>query len=318
MLQIIAAQNTTGLYGSGENLIAKASESAALENMILRDLQKKTRTYVESDKTVPNDFGFIKTKILPAFVKLYKKWPDAYNLLIKSNFEISIIKYDSAIFYVKHRDEKKNKYYFTKTTTCTANFCIDKSVICVNAYDCYKKIFPAILFLEDAFHEVMHAVSYLSVKDDGKIENLSAYLDKDSSLTAIAENYIDRQNKAIKDLLAWKESNFKKYKNEIDFYKAYYKQYAAKIKQYRCWAARKFNPKGGESIKSFFRSCFPNLIKESIEELLAEGLSHYYGTTEEHNALKKYEPALYSIVKNNVAPTVKNAPIDADGKPVEK
>lgn len=304
-------QNICLLSMRGGGKIAAANTASYSKNKILADLLNKTKTYTGSDTTVKNDLGFIKTIILPAFVKLYEKWPDAYNLLMKSNLEIAIIKYDSAIFYAKHKDEQKNKYYFTKTTTCTASFCIDKSIICVNTNDYYKKIFPVILFLEDVFHETMHAVSYFSLKDGGKIEKLSSYLDKNGSLTLLTRNYIARQNKAIKELLEWKKANIKKYKNANDFYRAFYKQYLVKIKQHRCWAARKLHPNYKENIKEFFMRCFPNMNEGPAEEMLAEGLSHYYGTMQEHNALKKYEPALYSIIKNKVITIVKNAPVDA-------
>lgn len=277
-------------------------EKAGIET-VEKEVLKKVKTYISETETIPNDIVYFRKIILPPFQKLFKKCPQLYKFLMKSDFEVAVINYQCSNFTASYYDRASKDMYFNETNARTASAVPDRSVIYVNKRKHFKEKVPRYVMRDDVYHEIMHAASYLSVADNpdrDEINKLSDYLNKkhNNILTRLSRKYILRQEKAVSKCRLWLKNHKceKDNKSVKQFYKNFYKFYHNKINEHKCWAAKRL-PKGVPGSKVFFSYCLPDISRRPVEEMLVEGLTHYFGTEEEKKWLRSQEPELYYLIE---------------------
>ncbi|MFH1452422.1 MAG: hypothetical protein ABIH00_00360 [Armatimonadota bacterium] len=243
-----------------------------------------------------NTLAFAEAMVLPSFVKAARNWPPGYRLLMKSDLKIDITTGPSDTFTGSGK----------KIGGLTEWHYPDKAVICINAYGRYSEDY----FNHVAYHEIMHAISHLAVKDTkNKINILSTK--HYPALHKLHKRYIADQNKANKEFDEQKKILEKKYNNSenteeiyVDLYKAYIKA----MDRHNCWAARKLLFVNSSSAKSYFMHGLTQMGSNGVtdeDEILAEGLMLYFGSDKQRNHLKTKEPELYKLIESEIVPFIK-------------
>lgn len=261
-------------------------------------------TVTDADSQVKNgasreDLQLIKTAVVTPFKWLQQRWPDGYNLLMKQcaeKFQIVIVNYP---------DSRFNDTY-GRAAASISNNKEDKSTIYVNAYDLNRHFNMEDLTL-GVYHELMHAISYLAVKDGLFIESLSNHIDKkyDGLLTNLANEYMNRQKNLGEDFVNfWSEAvtqYLPLYKDVNAFCIFIKKNYELLIEKHHCWHRDNQALKEVPLKHNGREIMIPTLISEKTirakEEMLAEMLTHYYGTNNDRKRLMSLEKSFEKIIK---------------------
>lgn len=277
---MIIPQINTANYGGFLTNCAFLSRQDALK--VIKDVVPKVSTFATPEDTCENDMEVIKKIILPAFFKLYQMCPDAYNILMKRELRIAIIKF-------KHDD----LFYIERTKTRTpAAVLADRSAVCLNMHDKFTTAY----LIDSLYHELMH---FAGIRATGG-GRLGEVLDKKlgGKLTRISNNYMTRLKRAINTLKIYHKE---KYKNAGDFY-AYY---GGVMRNEKCWVQTRA-PRADMSISAEYCK-FRILQPDNAEEILAWGLEFYYHSKEDRELLRKQEPELYKIIEQEAVPMFKKA-----------
>lgn len=289
--QIYPNYNSFGV--TGKNIIP---EEKVLKDLLYKNRIKtfNTNNYNETQ----NDVEFIKNSLLPQFLKLYKKWPQAYELIMKNtSFVIGIIDSENSVFHTKNSSVPiATKLIYTRP---------DKCALYINKFDLDQKTFGYDYMGEGIWHEIMHAVDNFAV-DDTKYKSinplfLSDILDKkyDNKLDKIAKNYMRRLQSAKVELYNWEIKNMKATEKEkMD-------KYIEIMNNNRCWTARRIAFASDETLGQFNNYCF--VTTKNSKEVFACGLALYFGSDEEKARLKDQEFGLYDMIERIIVPRIKNA-----------
>lgn len=254
------------------------------------------------------DLQLIKTAVITSFKWLQQRWPDGYNLLMKQSIE------KFQIVIVNYPDTRFNDACGRATSSIYSNR-DDKSTIYVNAYDLNRHFNMEDLTI-GVYHELMHAIIYLAVKDGLFIESLSGHVDKkyDGLLTNLANEYMNRQKNLDEEWANfWFEAVTKYlplYKDVNAFCIFIKKNYAGLIQKHHCWLRDNQLLKEAPLKHNGREIMIPTLISEKTirdkEEMLAEILTHYYGTDNDRKRLMGLEKSFEKIIKE-VQNIVKNS-----------
>lgn len=296
---------------SMSDITAKYSFSANKTGYSYQDPDAKLFKYVLYKMTVTGadsqvkpfvsreDLQLIKTAVVTPFKWLQQRWPEGYNLLMKQcaeKFQVVIVNYPDARF---------NNAYGRSAASIYSNR-EDKSTIYVNAYDLNKNFNMEDLIL-GVYHELMHAISYLAIKDGLFIESLSGHIDKkyDGLLTNLANEYMNRQKSLQEEFdNFWFEAvtqYLPLYKDTNDFCIFIKKEHELLLKKHLCWFRDNQIPKelpvkhNGKKIMIPVFGFQKTIIDK--EEMLAEILTHYYGTDNDRKRLMDLEKSLEKIIK---------------------
>lgn len=272
--------------------LQKTNEETVMDDLKKMINQGRIKTLKGPKISVKNDMKFIQENVLPAFLDLYQKWPQGYKLIMSNkNFMIAIMKYDSGVFnaaaaqvYTQSASDER--------PAASVVIRPDKVIVCVNAFNEFDPSFVR----DGIYHELMHAVSNLAVKDGVKIEFLGNMLDKkyNGKLTDIAKRYMERQATAEKEFGNWYRNNKKASDKEK------YETFISIMNRNKCWAQKKLG--SYETLESYFKSCY--LDPHNAEEVIAFGLMNYFGTPEEKARLLEQEFGLYDLIERSAIPYV--------------
>ncbi|MFH1454053.1 MAG: hypothetical protein ABIH00_08785 [Armatimonadota bacterium] len=166
------------LTNSIENIkVNSARHSLIRKKTVGNELIFKIKTYKAPGKEIKNDWNLIRNMIIWGFCLVDEKWNPAYKMLIDSKMRIDVMHYpppggpsDKTIITTKYEYP-------------------DTPVIQVFNASKYKDVN---LTRRKVFHEIMHCINHIGVKDDkGKIKKLSTEINKelDGKLDRIANNY---------------------------------------------------------------------------------------------------------------------------------
>lgn len=262
------------------------------ETKVLKNLENKITTFKSPDIAELNSAAFIKEVILPPFLDLYKNWPEGYKLLMNNNLSISVIKFKDNF----HFEIESDKQPCNRSPACCAAENANKNAILINRYDID---YSHSLLKKSIYHEIMHGIDHLSVKDKNvKFLLLSEYLDekykaegeKKGKLTRICEKYMKNLNEAIKEI----SDNYDK-NGELS------PDSTRKImNKHGCWAYKE--TVRFLSIDDMMYHFTSSLSKP--KELLARALEIYFGTKDENARLKNMDPWLYGLIEKEVIPAV--------------
>ncbi|MFH1453774.1 MAG: hypothetical protein ABIH00_07320 [Armatimonadota bacterium] len=270
------------------NIISYSKED---KKNVLRDLEGRITTLKTIEEEEPNSDAFIEKVILPPFLDLYKRWKDGYNLLMKSDFEIGIIKFKDDDFFKEDKSE-----YERAAASCTPEY-PDRILILLNRYDAFSHS----SLKEAVSHEIMHAIDGLILKDaGGEISALSGCLDKkykkkgkkNGKLTQIALKYMNNLQKAHDEI-------YRNYKENHELNPESTKKI---MNEYGCWSY-KYTDKCYLDFEDMIDHF--SYAPKNASEMLVSGLQMYFGTKEEKMRLKQMDPWLYGLIEKEVIPAAK-------------
>lgn len=292
------------------------------EQQTFYDIMPRVLFYTSASNFIgqfePRHLQFVKEVVVPAFLRLRRRWPEAYRLLVRKSvfdFQIRICEYKDNRFQEKDMA-------IAGTTECRYP---DKATIFINASVGDSSYLSNILY-----HENMHAVSHLAVKDKPNkfyipkfmnINNLSLYINEKNKkiLTRLYKDYEKRRAEEEKEATAFAqrlEVFLLSQAGSISKEEAHEMLYNGYIKiknKHNCWAYHTLDKKhfGDDDfvLKYFMHN---ELVIYCEEELLIYGLLFYFGPEEEKQRLKAQEPELYELIEKEVIPLVKKASIKAD------
>lgn len=247
-----------------------------------------------------NDPDFVRKVLVPPFLKLRQKLPQVYYKMLMNknffNFHIKIIEYKD--------EEFKYEGVERRMSAASRINGDDGATIYVNKFD---KFAPD-LYKEAIYHEIMHIVVGLAVKDtSNKTYTLCDCLNAKypNQLASLVKTSGERCSEAVKKFVKWsqlaKSLNFKLTDDMV------YNKFKAINEECGFWAYRTLAK--GENLENYLRenSCWGIMFEE--EELLVVALTFFFGSDEEHNRLKKHERWLYDRINNEVRKIINNAPL---------
>lgn len=287
--------NRNIIYGANgaADIFKHSEEQKILEEILLR--VKILPSYLKSAAAA--DKKFINEAVLPPFVDLYTRWPDGYKLLMKNNFNIGVVKEnDEELFKIYAAYIGKNRAVISAMFVLNGQ--PESSMIFING----TGKFSASFLNKDIYRGVMRMIDNFSVKDGkNKCRSLSGYLDAQfkEKLSRIADNYMERLNKAEAEFDKWVQENGSDNREKT------YNVLVNIMDTHKCWAYKKFTTED-EKISSYpFKYCL--FYPHNAEELISNGLAFYFGSPEEKKRLKEFDPALYILIEKAVIPQVKKA-----------
>lgn len=245
-----------------------------------------------------NDPDFIRKALVPPFLKLRQKLPRIYNMLIKKSFfdfHIKIIEYNDKSF--SHHDSDGEEYrarasYQPKYWEC--------GFIYVNKFG----NFDTDLYNEAIYHEIMHILVDLAVKDNSNghytiCDCLNAKYP--NQLISLVESFPKKLAKAEKKFVEWLKSL-----KSLPPDSVLYNKYISINEECGFWTYKSI--KKNESFKDYLKKNNYTFI-DNERELLVVALTLFFGSDEEHNRLKNQERWLYDRINNEVRVIINKAPL---------
>lgn len=307
---------TTGTgYGHQSSMVSYigSSEKEKVKHDILPRIGIIDSKKRPIDKSTAMDF--VNEVILPAFENLYERWPETYKLLMRTTVPIVIVGVAADIFKPKTTADAQRGAGQTVASGATLPTYPDSASIFLNlAGD-----FTNNQLKRTTYHEIMHAMSHLAVKDEfskkekkGKINTLSASLDKhyNNKLSRLAANYRNRIQTAMSQLKAWDKENENKY-SQNEFLRVRYQNYGRIMDENKCWIARRCEWEDTDNLETVMRLF---RMPDSAEEFLVDGLLAFFGSernvnnTNAKKRLMEQEFGLYDMIETVVCPVMKKAP----------
>ncbi|MFH1452423.1 MAG: hypothetical protein ABIH00_00365 [Armatimonadota bacterium] len=248
---------------------------------------------------------FIKEYLVPPFSALKKRWPVVYKSFMRKNIS------DLKIVITDYED---HRYRQGKNIGSAAihNRRSDKATIYVNKHE-LNKYFDKKELTDGVYHELMHSVSYFSIKDNLFINKLSGYIDKkyNNILHRLAKDYMERQKKLdnkFADFWFKTVSMLQNYNNPFELCELIKNTYKSMVAETRCWhrvnqvlEERPLKHRG-EKVLIPTLCCYKTILDS--EEMLAELLTHYFGTKDEKERIKELEPEIYKLLEEKIVPLV--------------
>lgn len=275
---------------------------------VINDVLPMVETFGPNKKKVENDKDFFRQTILHIFLQgFYKRWPDAYKLIMKFPLKIKIIHYkDDSTFDPLNTGER--------TTARYQGYDGSAFNISVNLYD-YHKIADASMIYNALEHEVMHLISnlcYMALAEDENAEeepSLAFLIDKD------CDNILANSAAAYRDRMKVAEEQIRTALS-LDSYadkpQKFYDEYDRIMKQNHCWAYTLI-PRDHYSVAEE-GSNIPWLVPLNSEEFLALGLQMFFGSDKQKKLLFEQSRKLYGVIEIFVLKLVKKLANKADFK----
>lgn len=241
----------------------------------------------------PLKLAFAKEMILPQLINLYRKWPAAYNLLMRSDMSFEIV--DHPGDDMLSGKNKRGGYTLFEYP--------DKAVIYINDYNDLNGHYLRCA----AYHELMHAVSHLAVKDENvKIQSISSAYNE--IIKPVHQQYTERQKLAQIELKTKIKYYVKKYEYNAEYEEAEFGEdisaaYEKTFDKYRLWALFQL-PFPDETAAKSGTNKTPSGVQHD-DEFLACGLSLYFGDNDERLRLRAQEPKMCEFIEKYVIPMVK-------------
>jgi len=303
-------------------LISYASYNPSTKDPVLKDLIKMEKqgrivTYFEHDKTTKNNKDFIEDILLPVFQQLYEEWRDGYNLLIKSkNFFIRICEYPDKIFNtktianIKRAAVTRASYPDSPTVLINKYYRRKDNVIHKYKNEAEKQQEKKLSFSDDflqqiIYHELMHAISQLAVKDKPpragfkkEISCLSAMPNINKELESLKIKYQSDLDKAFKELDAEDKKGLK-----ADDFNDICKIYTKMLDKFGCWAYRRIEIGDDTTQEEYLRQS--SYCIHNKEEYLAWYLAFLYGNRPQRERIEQRKPDKYREMENKIMKEVR-------------
>lgn len=240
---------------------------------------------------------FIKEILVPPFLQLKQKFPCAYKMLMRKSaldFQIIVNECENKIFS-QGENEARNK-----SVAITEDIFPDNIKIEINNYDKFSK--SDIKF--KVYHELMHAILNVTLKDEKSEATLAQYLDEifEKRLTNISKEYIDHVVEAHELFYEWQQ------KGNLDVAKKdAAAAYLAVFDMKKCWATRQLNKDDDEDLEYYINHSASAVY--DANETIAWGLTMLLGSDQDRKRLMEQDEELYIILKGIVLPIIKEAAV---------